>query len=44
MLLTEFLCGQKTVKWPELATRPGIANFVTSVDPNEQNFKECVSF
>ena len=29
--------GQKVV------TRPGTAKFVTSMDPDEQNFKECVS-
>ena len=27
----------------KLATRPGVAKFVTSVDHDEQKFKECVS-
>ena len=35
--------AEKQLNGQKLVTRPGIAKFVTSVNPDEQNFKECFS-
>ena len=38
-----FYVAKKRRNGRKLATRPGIAKFVASMDPDKQNFKECAS-